>query len=300
MFLDSDDPDLVVFAWATARLLADDSLMTETDAAVDPEWLPEWLPALADAQVVSAWQTTDPLRDSTDIVLSVRIGDADLSIVGLLDLNAQGAIKDAFAVPVPLADVQAALGAQPRTGMSDRELSLADARAWLTQAIAAGSRVEPPFQTDTWPQLRALLEWALRLLPAGGDGWDRPVWSRAEVTELVDEFAASSSGVVLADPADRAVLVDALVTLDRESYGDPRLLSAVKIEMGLEWVWPTALHHDLDRLLGLPDSLGPYVRWTHAQRGIPAQDTDEALAAIAHRRAGYVRDVVAVADPDSI
>lgn len=296
MFSDSDDPDMVVFGWVIARLLGDEASLAETDRAIEEEWLPDWLAPLSQAQVVSAWQTTDPLRDSTDIVLSVRIGDADLSLVGLVDFNAEGALKDAFAVPVPLDDVQAALAAHGRPGF-DRDLPLGDARAWLAQAIAAGSRIDPPFESDTWPQLRPLMEWALRMLPSTGEGWDRPSWTTAEVAELVEAFAASSEGDAVSDPEDRAVLVDALVTLGRVTYGDPRLLSAVKLETGLEWLWPTALHHDLDRLLTLPDTLAPYLRWTHAERGISRDDTDEALAAIAHRRAGYVRDVAEVLEP---
>jgi hypothetical protein len=90
------------------------------------------------------------------------------------------------------------------------------------------------------------------------------------------------------------VLTDALGVIARATDADPLLLSAVRLEMGLGYLWATSLHHDLDRLLALPEALTPYVRWAHAKRGIPADDTDEALAMIAHRRAEYVRDVAEV------
>ena len=301
MFLDSGGSELVTLAWVAAQLLPDPRLQTSADLAAGPHSLPDWLLALSSADVVSAWQTTDPLYDSTDIVVSLRVGDADLSVIGLIDFNSGGAIKDAFAVPVPLAAVQEALSASGQTGMQTRDLDPADARVWLEQGIAAGLAAEPPFETDTWPQIRPLLQWALRRCPTGGQGWQRRVWTSSEVRAVVAEFAASAEGAVAADPVDQELLTDALVLLGDGTYGDPLLLGAVKLEMGLTYRWPTALHHDLDRLLGLPDLLIPYVRWAHAQRDIPADDTDAALAAIAHRRAEFVRDVTALlGDEDSV
>jgi hypothetical protein len=231
-------------------------------------------------------------------VVTVRIGDAHLSLIGLVDHNSDGALKDAFVVPMPLADVQAALGAGGRTGMQNSDLSPAVARTWLTEAIAAGEGVEPPFTSDTWPQIRPLLEWALRSCPAGGEGRSRRSWSRAEIEPIVAAFAGTAGGTVVADPVDREVLVDALHTVSRATSSDPMLLSAVRLEMGLGYLWSTALHHDLDRLLALPDTLGPYLRWAHGQRGVPPDDTDESIAAIAHRRAEFSRDVTAVLGPD--
>jgi hypothetical protein len=119
----------------------------------------------------------------------------------------------------------------------------------------------------------------------------RREWRVADIEEVVSEFASAPEGAVVADPAERAVLVDALHGLARDTSADPQLISAVRIELGLGFLWPTTLHHDIDTLLGLPDLLGPYVRWAHGRRGIPADDTEQALAAIAHFRATYVRDV---------
>ena len=119
----------------------------------------------------------------------------------------------------------------------------------------------------------------------------RREWSQQDIEKVVAEFAAAPEGAVVADRAARAVLVDALHGLARDTSADPQLISAVRIELGLGFLWPTTLHHDLDTLLGLPDLLGPYVRWAHGSRGIPADDTEQALAAIAHFRAAYVRDV---------
>jgi hypothetical protein len=299
MFLDSSDPRLHVLAWTVAQLLPDARLQKEVAAALDPDAVPPWLRQLADAAVVAAWQTTDPLRDSTDIVVSLRVGEFDLTVIGLVDFNAGGALKDGFVVPAPLPAVQDALSASGETGMETWDLSPADARTWLTDAIAVGRTAEPPFESDSWPQARPLVEWALRLCPLGGRGWERREWTSEDVETVVDGFAAAPEGAVLTEREDRAVLVDALHGLARDTFADPQLISAVRLELGLGYLWPTTLHHDLDRLLGLPDLLVPYVRWAHGRRGIPADDTEQALAAIAHVRAAYVRDVAeANADDD--
>ena len=299
MFLDSSDPRLHVLAWTVAQLLPDARLQKEVAAALDPDAVPPWLRQLADAAVVAAWQTTDPLRDSTDIVVSLRVGEFDLTVIGLVDFNAGGALKDGFVVPAPLPAVQDALSASGETGMETWDISPADARTWLTDAIAVGRTAEPPFESDSWPQARPLVEWALRLCPLGGRGWERREWTSEDVETVVDGFAAAPEGAVLTERADRAVLVDALHGLARDTFADPQLISAVRLELGLGYLWPTTLHHDLDRLLGLPDLLVPYVRWAHGRRGIPADDPEQALAAIAHGRAASVRDVAeANADDD--
>lgn len=294
MFLHSGDAGLHVLAWTVATLLPDVALRTEVDAVLAADAVPDWLRPLRAATVAGAWQATDPLRDATDVALAVRIGDSDLTLVGLIDLNVDGAVKDAFLVPAPLAALQEALGAGRESGMEGRDLEPADARAWLDEAVEAGRLTEPPFTSDSWPQARPALEWALRLCPPGGRGAQRRSRSTAEVAEVVTAFAATPAGAVVADPADRELLVSALQTLSRETGADPQLPSAVRLEIGLGYLWATALDAETDRLLALPDTLGPYVRWAHAQRGVPAYDTDEALAAIAHLRAEYVRDVLQV------
>ena len=262
--------------------------------------MPPWLLPLADAEVVAAWQTTDPLRDSTDIVVSLRVGEFDLTVIGLVDFNADGALKDGFVVPAPLTAVQEALSASGETGMETWDLAPADARTWLTDAIAVGRAAEPPFESDSWPQARPLVEWALRLCPPGGSGWVRREWTSEDV-ETGGRRVRRSRRKGRWSPTGRIarVLVDALHGLARDTFADPQLISAVRLELGLGYLWPTTLHHDLDRLLGLPDLLVPYVRWAHGRRGIPADDTEQALAAIAHVRAAYVRDVAeANADDD--
>ncbi len=302
MFLGSDDERLQALAWTVAQLLPDRRLQSEVAAAVASRAVPDWLAGLAAPEVVAGWQTTDPLQDSSDVMISLRIGEEDLAVVGLIDFNSDGALKDGFAVPAGLSEFQQAFAASGETGMVNRELSPADARAWLTEAIAVGRAAPVPYTTDSWPQARPLLEWAARQCPPGGQGWQRPdqapVAIKQDVDRVVAEFAASPEGNVVGDPADRAVLRDALVVIAEETGADPLLLSGVRLELGLRLLWLTTLHHDLDRLVGLLDTLRSYVRWAHAQRSIPADDTDVALAVIAHQGAEFIRDVTELLGDD--
>jgi hypothetical protein len=96
----------------------------------------------------------------------------------------------------------------------------------------------------------------------------RPEWRLEDIETVVAEFAAAPEGAVVVDPAERAVLVDALYGLARDTSADPLLISGVRIELGLGYLWPTTLHHDLDPLLALPDLLAPFVGWAHGRRGI--------------------------------
>lgn len=302
MFLGSDDQRLQTLAWTVAQLLPDPELKAEVVAAIEPGAIPDWLVGLAQPEVVAGWQTTDPLCDSSDVAISLRIGEQELTVVGLVDFNSDGALKDGFAVPAPLSALQEALAASGETGMVAHELSPADARGWLTEAIAVGRRMPLPFTSDSWPQARPLLEWATRLCPPGGVGWRRPHRTAAEIEEdvtlIVTEFAGSPEGAVLRDQADEAVLRDALAGIAEETGADPLLLSGVRLELGLRFLWSTTLHHDLDRLVALLDTLRAYVRWAHARRGVPADDTESALAVIAHRGAEFVREVTELLDDD--
>lgn len=291
MFLHSDNEQLRVLAWTVAQLLPDPRLHARVDAALAPEVIPGWLAPLAEPYVVGAWQVTDRLRDSSDVVISLRIGDQDLTVIGLIDFNLDAALKDGFAIPAALSEVRQALDARGQSGMDRHELTPADARAWLAEAIDIGRDSVPPLTSDSWPQARPLLEWAVRQCPAGGRGRPQRTWTTAEIEDVVAQFAGSPEGAVIGDREDRAVLTDALRVLTCETQSDPMLISPVRLELGLNVLWSTTLHHDLDRLTALPHLLRGYVRWAHAQRAIPGDQTDEALAVIAHRGATFVRDV---------
>lgn len=83
-----------------------------------------------------------------------------------VDHNMGTIVKDCWIADVPIRE---ALGRVDALGGDDtelREILLEDAAAKLRGAIATGDRFIDPVTTDTWPQVKPLVEWLLRGLRA--------------------------------------------------------------------------------------------------------------------------------------
>jgi hypothetical protein len=110
--------------------------------------------------------------------------------VVLIDHNLGTLVKDAFVVPEPLdaliEQMRSVSGPDPDTIWAD--LDPASARARFTEAAELAAITFPPLESDTWPACRPLAEWALRLLPEGGTGYQRPEWDDRSLDELADRI----------------------------------------------------------------------------------------------------------------
>ena len=256
MFLDSSDPRLHVLAWTVARLLPDARLHHEVDAAVAPGVVPAWLLPLADAVVVGAWQTTDPLRDSTDIVVSLRVGEFDLSVIGLVDFNSEGALKDGFVVPAPLTAVQEALSASGETGMEAWDLPPPTRGPGSPTRSAS---VGPPSRRSSPTAGRRPVRWWSGLFGSARPG-ARAGCAGSGASRTSRSWSPSSRPLrrVRWSPTERRGPCSSTRSTASPATR-PRTRScssAVRIEVGLGYLWPTTLHHDLDPLLGLARSVG--------------------------------------------
>src|SRR5207302_9785901 len=101
-----------------------------------------------------------------------------------IDHNLGTVVKDAFVVAEPVAELVAFMREKaddPDTSWID--LRLADAKVRIAEAIDAGAMTFPPFESDTWPACRPLIEWITRLLPDGGTGYERPEWGEDELAD---------------------------------------------------------------------------------------------------------------------
>ena len=79
----------------------------------------------------------------------------------------------------------------------------------------------PPYETDTWPVCRPIVEWLTRRMPAGGVGYERPEWTERDQHELADRFFASRFGAPL-DDADQRGLLESLIWFGTDyGPGDP-------------------------------------------------------------------------------
>ena len=134
--------------------------------------LPEWLARLGEAEVYRAQEMVHVLGDGDNVHVAVRFaGGAELTAVVYIDHNMGTLVKDAFVVPESLAASRGCIRAKvddPDTVW--RELDLADARVRITEAIERGAMTVPPFETDTWPVCRPIVEWLTRQMPEGGAG----------------------------------------------------------------------------------------------------------------------------------
>ena len=245
--------------------------------------LPRWLLGMDEAEPVDGvFEMRHVLGDGDNIVLGVRLpGGHELCAAVYIDHNLGTLVKDAYVVPGRLSELVDMM----RTTADDpdvtfTELDPADARARITEAIELGSITFPPLETDTWPACRPLVEWAIALLPDGGTGYVRPDWPDDARQALADRFFASPFGAGL-DDADRRSLLESLMWFGTDyGPGDPLRWSPVAVEILLaDWI-PRKIVADVAYLAQAPDLLRAFIRFSHAERGIRSELTEETLAAV--------------------
>ena len=270
---------------ATAGLAGDDVLKQRVrrEIAHRRHVLPRWLLALDEAEPVDGvFEVRHVLGDGDNVVLGVRLpGGHEFCAVVYIDHNLGTLVKDAYVVPGRLQE----LAAQMRTASDDPDLTLtpldpADARVRITEAIQLAAITFPPLETDTWPACRPIVEWAARLLPPGGTGYERPEWTDADKDALIERFLASPFGTGLDDPDHRGLL-DSLLWFGTDyGPGDPLRWSPVAVEILLaDWI-PRKIVADVPYLAQAPELLRAFIRFSHAERGIRAELTAETLAAV--------------------
>lgn len=154
--------------------MADDELVVQRlrrELTRRDDRLPVWLERLAPVTVERAAVMRHVLGDGDNVMLTVRTGAGhDLTVIVYIDHNLGTVVKDGFVIHEPidavLGSFRSAMDPDPDTVFA--ELDLADARARATEAIEIGAISFPPFETDTWPVARPLVEWVVRQLPRAG------------------------------------------------------------------------------------------------------------------------------------
>ncbi len=245
--------------------------------------MPAWLEDLpGKRREPEVWTMTDVLRDGDDYFLGIELdGGNGLTCIVYVDHNLGTVVKDAFVVPVSIATVLA----KARETIDDAEQTLlpfdpATARAVIERAERDGDLLEPPLESDTWPVCRPLVDWFVRLLPAGGTVPARREWSDDELEDVVDDFVNSPYGDGFDTPAHLDLLDATVGFAAHEGPGDPLRWSAVSVELLLVHWFPSNVLLSLDDLLELPDTLRQFVRYCHVQQGIPSSQTAETLASV--------------------
>jgi hypothetical protein len=206
MFLDVPRVETSAMLAVIAELAADDlqaaRIRRELARRADP--LPEWLARLGEAEVYRAQEMVHGLGDGDNINVGVRLaGGHELTAVVYIDHNVGTLVKDAFVVAETIDGFEALM----RSAADDpdtvwRELDLADARVRITEAIELAAMTVPPFESDTWPMSRPIVEWLARRMPAGG--------SKRGRQRLADRLFASPFGASLDDDEHRDLLESVL------------------------------------------------------------------------------------------
>ncbi len=254
--------------------------------------MPDWLIGLDRARLdPDVWFMTHVLGDGDDYLLGVALPSGQsLSAVVYVDHNLGTVVKDAFVVPEPLDDLAITMG----TLIDDADQSLtrtdpATARALIEAAIDSGSRLYPPLTSESWPMCRPLVEWMLRMLPAGGVAPDRKEWSRAETAQVAAEFFASPLGAALDDEDHRSLLESVIWFSTDYATGDPWRWSPVTVEMLLADWFPRKVIAEPAYLAKLPGLVRAYIRYCHDRSVIRADLTEQTLAAVDRYEPEYLQ-----------
>ncbi|MDJ0357094.1 hypothetical protein [Paenarthrobacter sp. PH39-S1] len=230
------------------------------------------------------------LGDGDNVLLGVRTAAGyKFTLVIYVDHNMGTLVKDAFAIPQPVAEVITGMKSYiSEPGSLWAELSPADARTRVEEAISRGARTVSPLETDSWPGVRPLTEAVLRAAPSGGHGYQRPEWSENQLEALSGEFFRSPFGRELDTEDHRALLTMVLWFGTASGPGDPLRWSPTAVEIVLlDWA-PDRIAAPLEVLL-LPNLLRAFVRYCHAERGIQKELTLQTLAAIDRYQPDFVQ-----------
>ena len=295
MFLDVRRSETSALLAVIAVLAADDELMTariRRELAQRADQLPDWLARLDEVDVYRTQEMVHVLGDGDNIHLAVRfVNGQEMTAVVYIDHNMGTLVKDAFIVPEPLAELERLM----RTELGDdsdtvwRDIEPADARTKITDGIRVAAMTAPPFESDTWPGCRPIVEWLVRKLPEGGSGYVRPEWSESDGKRLADRFFVSAFGAPLDDMDHRALLDDIVWFGAEYGPGDPLRWSPVAVEIILgDWI-PRKIVADAAYLTKVPELLRAFVRFCHAERGIRTALTLETLAAVDRCEPEYQR-----------
>lgn len=294
-FATSGFPPMEALALAVATMHPDEVLAARLRTAVGsagPGSGPRWVQTMADVEITGTWLQADVLGDGENVMVAWRWPDGVAATAFVyVDHNMGTLVKDAFVIPEDPEALLATYAQVQGPHGSTVPLDPATARARIAHAIKAGERTMPPFETDTWPSCRPMVEWLTRHMPDGGAGYERPDWPEAERERLLDDFAGSRFGAVAGlDPDDVRSLADPLVWFGCDyGPGDPLRWSPVSVEIVLaDWYPRKVLGLSRDETARVPDVLAGFVRFAHDRTSIPLDLTTETLEAVERWRPDFL------------
>jgi hypothetical protein len=270
-----------------AELLVDDpaaKLRCRQEVAERGDHLPRWIAALPRADVYRAVRRTNVFGDVDELVIGMRLdGGHELTIAVRIDHNMMSSVADTGVVTDPIDEALARV-AETSTDTNVFEMTLADARAWIEDAL--NKPVLAP-KTHTWPLYRALVQWLVRRLPEGGER-RLPAGDWESNEELCDGFFATNFAGPFTDSGHRELLLELFET----GTGDPLRWSAARVEQAIGGTPSREAGIPLEVALDAPDLLRAFIPYAHAQSGIRDELTARTLAMVDALRSSYKREVL--------
>lgn len=280
-FIDVRVPETTALLAALGELVLHDDVLRDRcrrEVQRRDDDLPRWLAELAQTTVTQVVRMTHVLGDGDELLLGVRFSDGqELTCAVYVDHLSVSGVKDAFFVPNTIAavlDVARASNTDPDTSFVD--VRPADGSAELQQALENPLAKLVLEESDTWPSSRPLVCWLTRIMPADGANLRAQQQGWVDSEELLNRFFASLVGMPFARFDYRLLLA---LSIDRGT-GDPVRWSAPRLRQLL--TEPIAPPDEIlvDVQLKLPELLSAFVPFAHAESGIRAELTAEALAMI--------------------
>ncbi|MCV7220836.1 hypothetical protein [Mycolicibacterium elephantis] len=270
-----------------AELLIDDEDLRarcRQHVAARDDMVPAWARRLGDIDVYRAVRMPHVLGDADQLLIGARlIGGHELTCLVYIDHNLTSAATDVLFLQNSIANV---LRAADHPDMGVAEMSLADARAWITQGL------EHPligFGDDSgwlWP---ALLTWLIRQLPDNGTRYLPPAVDFAQSEDLLDAFFASPSGAPFNACEYRELALELLLDT---GTGDPLRWSPTRVEHALAASSYGDTYMPIGTVLNVPEILRAYIPFAHARSGIRAELTAAAIAVVDRMAQSYKREVL--------
>lgn len=248
--------------------------------------LPEWIRRADQIRPSRACTIVSEVRIEETIFLEISTEGRSTTLAVAVERSGSPFLEDAYLIDGTMDSVLTEVASNPELTGDRIDLSLADAAARLSEAFDMGEHMYPPTDTETWPGMRGLLEWMLRLLPSGGTGFDFRMWEPEDISEIVEDFLRSPYAAKLTE--QEAEHAHQLFEL-QANYGnnDPLRWSGSFVNRLMCELYPRKNIAPDDFMLLMPTTLSALVVYANERSGIDRSFTDNCLAAIEATRSRY-------------
>ncbi|WP_193095467.1 hypothetical protein [Brevibacterium sp. FME17] len=290
--MDSAAPetDALLLIWAA---MFDDSLLRRRiHHAVDPRSasLPDWVRNLDSASPVAAISLRHELGHEETLFVEFSLSGMPVTMAVAVTRLGIPYLEDCYPTEDTAEEIQRFTADDPQMPTHQITLTTADARARIEEYVEHGDHMMPPTDTDTWPSVRLLLSWMLRLLPDGGDVEQPHEWTAEEVGALVTDFLVS--------PWAQDIRSDAAMHAERlfnfqltHGSGEPLKWGATAALMMMGDLYPRKVLADDEHMLSMPTVLAAVIQFANERSGTSPEFSRSALEAIDDALPEYQRRV---------